>query len=82
MGHTHTGKKQKQLMNNNKSLSVCSPCLKYYITFPFIAHMPLIDIPMLAVCRIFPRGGGGLLPYKRLMGMCRWMGSHFHDWID
>ena len=25
---------------------------------------------------------GGVLPYKRLMGMCRWMGSHFHDWID
>ena len=24
-------------------------------------------------------GGGGVLPYKRLMGMCRWMGSHFHD---
>ena len=19
---------------------------------------------------------------KRLMGMCLWMGSHFHDWID
>ena len=27
-------------------------------------------------------GGGGVLPYKRLMGMCRWMGSHFHDWLD
>ena len=27
-------------------------------------------------------GGGGVLPYKRLMGMCRWMGSHFHDWCD
>ena len=27
-------------------------------------------------------GGGGVLPYKRLMGMCCWMGSHFHDWID
>ena len=27
-------------------------------------------------------GGGGVIPYKRLMGMCRWMGSHFHDWID
>ena len=26
--------------------------------------------------------GGGVLPYKRLIGMCRWMGSHFHDWID
>ena len=25
---------------------------------------------------------GGSLPDKRLMGMCRWMGSHFHDWID
>ena len=30
-------------------------------------------------------GGGrgrGVLPYKRLIGMCRWMGSHFHDWIE
>ena len=26
--------------------------------------------------------GGAALPYKRLMGMCRWMGSHFHNWID
>ena len=26
--------------------------------------------------------GGRLLSYKRLMGKCRWMGSHFHDWID
>ena len=24
----------------------------------------------------------GVLPYKRLMGMCRWMGSHFHDQGD
>ena len=26
--------------------------------------------------------GGGVLPYKRLMGMSRWMGSLLHDWID
>ena len=26
-------------------------------------------------------GGGGLLPSNRLMGMCRWMGSPFHEWI-
>ena len=26
-------------------------------------------------------GGGGALHSNRLMGMCRWMGSHFHDWI-
>ena len=25
---------------------------------------------------------GRALLYKRLMRMCRWMGSHFHDWID
>ena len=27
-------------------------------------------------------GGGGGLQYKRLMGMCRSMGSHFYDLID
>ena len=29
-------------------------------------------------------GGGGAVgtSFKRLMGMCRWMGSHFHDWTD
>ena len=27
-------------------------------------------------------GGGGILPSKRLLGMCRWMGSHFHNWTD
>ena len=32
------------------------------------------------IFRNVPRGG--VLPYKGLMGMCRWMGSHFHDWID
>ena len=31
---------------------------------------------------LLPGGGGGELPSNRLMGMCRWMGSHFHDWID
>ena len=25
---------------------------------------------------------GGVLPSKRLLGMCRWMGSHFHNWTD
>ena len=24
----------------------------------------------------------GVLPYKKLMGICRWMGSHFRGWID
>ena len=39
--------------------------------------------PVGQVCRIGEKpGGGAVLPYKRPMGMCRWMGSHFHDWID
>ena len=25
---------------------------------------------------------GGVLPSKRLLGMCRWMGLHFHNWTD
>ena len=24
-------------------------------------------------------GEGGVLPYKRLMGMCHWTGSHFQE---
>ena len=24
----------------------------------------------------------GILPGSRLMDMCRWLGSHFHDWSD
>ena len=29
-----------------------------------------------------PQTAGRVLPYERLIGMCRLMGSHFHDWID
>ena len=31
---------------------------------------------------IYKEPGGGVLLYKRLMGMCCWMGSHFHVCID
>ena len=35
------------------------------------------------LCACYPRVGGvGVLPSNRLMGMCRWMGSHFRGWID
>ena len=39
-------------------------------SWPFIGHFGA------------SKPGGGVLPYKRLMGMRRWMGSHFQDWID
>ena len=32
--------------------------------------------------RVNGPGGGGVLPYKRLMGMCHSMGLHFDDWVD
>ena len=35
-----------------------------------------------SLVRVPGGGGGGLLPYESLMGMCCWMGSHFRDWID
>ena len=31
---------------------------------------------------IVPGGGEGVFPCHRLMGMSRWIGSHFHGWID
>ena len=34
------------------------------------------------LCAFHPGRGGGVLPSNRLMGMCHWMGLHFHDWMD
>ena len=47
-----------------------------------IYYRPIFRLKKLALLRARGGGGGGLLPYKRLTGMCHWMGSHFHDWID
>ena len=43
-----------------------------------------VRLPIYAVSRSTspPPPPGEALPYKRLMRMCRWMGSHFHDQID
>ena len=50
--------------------------LNYLQSHAFLAE---IDTPT----RVYNNPGGGVvLPYERLMGMCRWMGSHFHDWSD
>ena len=31
---------------------------------------------------LFSTPGGGVLPSKRLLGICHWMGSHFHNWTN
>ena len=38
-------------------------------------------LPQKGLGRSIP-GGGGALPNNGLLGMCRWMGSHFHDSTD
>ena len=45
----------------------------------------ILNIKKIVVSACIPGGGvrgGGILPFKRLMEMCRWIGSHFHNWID
>ena len=43
----------------------------------------ILNIKKIVVSACIPGGwGAGVLPFKRLMGMCCWIGSHFHDWID
>ena len=48
--------------------------VKSYIKIPWVPEVSRAPPP--------PPPGGGALPSNRLMGMCRWMGLHFHDWID
>ena len=47
-------------------------------------HVPyfLLHTLCLFFMLLIPRGGGGVLLSKRLLGMCRWMGSHFRNWTD
>ena len=40
----------------------------------------ILTIKKIVVSACIP--GGGIVPFKRLMGMCRGIGSHFHNWID
>ena len=57
----------------------CS-CLKYRCcqSLGYVARDNTSD----ACIRVYMSAAGGGLPSKRLLGMCRWMGSHFHNWID
>ena len=57
------------------NVEICLRCL-YLIT------LQVCKCGKLEMCLSYPGPGGGVLPYKRLMAMCRWMGSHFHDGND
>ena len=55
--------------------------------YPAVAHVRTVIIlcyvsaPLSRLCSC-PGGGEGVLLSKRLLGMCRCMGSHFHNWTD
>ena len=55
-----------------------SLCMQKYRMYKYSCLLSLRSM----AARAGGGGGRGVLPYKRLMGMCRWMGSHFHEWID
>ena len=44
-------------------------------------HRSYSDVNKEITMAILGGGGGGwrVLPYKRLVGLCHWMGWHFHD---
>ena len=50
--------------------------LWYVMVFSGVVNLLLLVVPFLL--QFFPRGGRS----SRQMGMCHWMRSHFHDWID
>ena len=49
--------------------------------FVKVCLMPIDQLPRIASVYQTPEGGGGT-SCKWLLGMCRWMGSHFHNWTD
>ena len=57
------------------SLPVKNLTLNWLSNFGPVTHLNLLKVGVVP-------GGRGLLPYKRLMGVCRWMGLHFHICID
>ena len=54
----------------------------YYSPFSECTSIPVCLAYVALMAARDGGGGGGLLPYKRLLGMCRWMEPHFQEWSD
>ena len=70
-------------MRVTKILSYQNPSVGFHLQVKH-KHLPLRDVKLLSRDSIYKAGGGGggLLSYKRLLGICRLTGSQFHDWSD
>ena len=56
---------------------------KFTAFLPKVSVISLCYSASLLLCNTsFSLAPGGVLPNKRLLRMCRWMGSHFHNWTD
>ena len=56
-------------------------CEKRSNTFFYIVILSLTSLACAKYKRVLEYTRR-ILPYKRLMALCPWMRSHFHDWID
>ena len=75
---------KKEDANNNsreKASESCCACeykqKRHFVTIATL--LPVLQVRLKTKTVVLHRGPGGVLPCNRLMGMCRWMGSHFHD---
>ena len=70
-------------MRVTKILSYQNPSVGFHLQVKH-KHLPLRDVKLLSRDSIYKAGGGGagFLYYKRVLGICRWTGSQFHDWSD
>ena len=63
-------------------IPMASPYNILQCKFTYFRENPLASRVLSLTYKLIIYIPGRVLPYMRLMGMCRWMGSDFHDWID
>ena len=69
---------EEQIHFRAKWMLLCLLSLKH-----FSQHAQFWKLVNILAGYFLPGGGGGyFLIRQTLMGMCRWTGSHIHDWID
>ena len=71
--------------NHNFNFIKNSPvidCFKCSFSPRTVHQLIALTNDMVSVSSFTPCTEGGYTPSKRLLGMCRWTGSHFHNWTD